>query len=61
VEVAGRKIGLCDWRPQKKGRFGRFTIGKIETFPFKEDKQIVQIVNYTENDVPEDLKKLVVA
>ena len=61
VEVAGRKIGLCDWRPQKKGRFGRFIIAKIETFPFKEDKQVVQMVNYTESDVPADLKKLVEA
>ena len=24
LDVAGRRIGLCDWRPQKSGTFGRF-------------------------------------
>ena len=24
LDVAGRRIGLCDWRPQKSGVYGRF-------------------------------------
>lgn len=26
VEDAGRKIGLCDYRPQRKGPFGRYSV-----------------------------------
>jgi hypothetical protein len=26
VEIAGKKIGLCDFRPNKKGPFGRFKV-----------------------------------
>lgn len=61
VEIAGRKIGLCDWRPQKKGRFGRFVIEKVEILPFKEEKQDVQMVEYTSEDAPVDLMALVEA
>jgi len=61
VEIAGRKIGLCDWRPQKKGRFGRFVIEKVETLPLKEEKQDVQMVEYTDANAPADLKELVEA
>ena len=25
LDIAGRRIGLCDWRPAKSGNFGRFT------------------------------------
>lgn len=25
LDVAGRRIGLCDWRPEKSGQHGRFT------------------------------------
>ena len=25
LDVAGRRIGLCDWRPEKSGQYGRFT------------------------------------
>ena len=29
LDVAGRRIGLCDWRPQKSGTFGRFEPVKV--------------------------------
>jgi len=32
-EIAGRKIGLCDWRPAMGNRFGRFVIEKVEVTP----------------------------
>ena len=25
LDVAGRRIGLCDWRPERSGQYGRFT------------------------------------
>ena len=25
LDTAGRRIGLCDWRPEKSGQYGRFT------------------------------------
>lgn len=25
-EVSGREAGLCDWRPEKKGKYGRFIV-----------------------------------
>jgi len=28
VEVAGNKIGLCDFRPTRRGPFGRFEIAE---------------------------------
>ena len=30
LEVAGRRIGLGDWRPEKSGSYGRFTLTSIE-------------------------------
>ena len=29
LDVAGRRIGLCDWRPQKSGTYGRFEPMKV--------------------------------
>ena len=30
LDIAGRRIGLGDWRPEKSGDYGRFEIGHIE-------------------------------
>ena len=30
LDIAGRQIGLGDWRPEKSGMFGRFTASKID-------------------------------
>ena len=30
LDIAGRQIGLGDWRPQTSGTFGRFTVNAIE-------------------------------
>lgn len=30
LELAGRRIGLGDWRPQKSGTYGRFTVESVE-------------------------------
>ena len=30
LDIAGRRMGLGDWRPQKSGQFGRFEVGSIE-------------------------------
>ena len=32
-EIAGRKVGLCAWRPAMGNRFGRFAIEKVEVTP----------------------------
>lgn len=31
LDIGGRRIGLGDWRPEKSGEFGRFTLVSIET------------------------------
>lgn len=31
LETAGRIIGIGDWRPEKSGNFGRFTVEKVTT------------------------------
>ncbi len=58
VETAGRKTGLCNWRPACKGRFGRFMIEKVETVPMKKDEHVVEEVAYTLENAPEDLLAL---
>ena len=30
LDIAGRQIGLGDWRPEKSGMFGRFTASKFD-------------------------------
>ena len=30
LDIAGRQIGVGDWRPQKSGMYGRFTTSKID-------------------------------
>ena len=30
IDIAGRRIGLGDWRPEKSGHYGRFGVEKIE-------------------------------
>ena len=30
LEIAGRRIGLGDWRPEKSGDFGRFEIKELK-------------------------------
>ena len=31
LETAGRIIGIGDWRPEKSGNYGRFTVEKVST------------------------------
>ena len=31
LDIGGRRIGLGDWRPEKSGEFGRFTVVSIES------------------------------
>lgn len=31
LDIAGRRIGLGDWRPEKSGEFGRFEVESLET------------------------------
>ena len=30
LDIGGRRIGLCDWRPEKSGQYGRFDVKKIK-------------------------------
>ena len=32
LDISGRRIGLCDWRPEKSGSFGRFVTESITEF-----------------------------
>ena len=58
VETAGRKVGLGNWRPDTKGRFGRFVIEKVETLPLKRTEEVIERIDYTEEDAPDDLLSL---
>ena len=29
LDIGGRRIGLCDWRPEKSGQYGRFDVKMI--------------------------------
>ena len=33
LEIAGNRVGLGDWRPEKSGSYGRFRTDSIEEFP----------------------------
>jgi len=35
LDIAGRRIGMFDWRPEKSGNFGRFETESIEALPAK--------------------------
>ncbi|MCY4047029.1 MAG: hypothetical protein OXF42_02825 [Candidatus Dadabacteria bacterium] len=37
LDVGGRRVGLGDWRPEKSGHYGRFTIENIEEVKEKPD------------------------
>lgn len=58
VEIAGRKIGLCDWRPAKKGRFGRFVISKVVTMNATSEEYPIERVEYTRETAPAELLEL---
>ena len=58
VETAGRKIGLCDWNPIHRGRFGRFVISKMEILPVKDAKVEIPVVEYEAADAPVELREL---
>ena len=58
VATAGRKIGLCDWNPPHKGRFGRFVISKIEILPIKDKKIELTVVEYETDDAPAEMLEL---
>jgi hypothetical protein len=61
VETAGRQVGLGDWRPAKRGRFGRFTVVKMEVLDLKVKEEKIEVVRF-EGDLaenaPEELKML---
>ena len=61
VRIAGRQIGLGDWRPSKKGRFGRFVITKIETLPFNTKEEVIERVKYDEGTAPVEMVELATA
>ncbi|OHA24553.1 MAG: hypothetical protein A3B11_00135 [Candidatus Taylorbacteria bacterium RIFCSPLOWO2_01_FULL_44_26] len=57
-EIAGRKIGFSDWRPTKKGRFGRFVIEKVEVLPIEDEKQVIEHITYTAETAPKEMLEL---
>jgi hypothetical protein len=61
VKVAGRQLGLGDWRPAKKGRFGRFVITKIEVLPYDTKEEVIEKVEYSEATAPVDMRDLITA
>jgi hypothetical protein len=61
VEVAGNQVGLGDWRPAKRGRFGRFSVTKMEVLDIKVTEEKVLIERYegeAAEKAPDDLKAL---
>lgn len=58
VEMAGRQVGLGDFRPAKRGRFGRFVVTKMEVLSVKSDAHVVEHVEYGTDNAPDDLKAL---
>ena len=32
LKMAGKRMGIGDWRPQKSGQFGRFQVADVETY-----------------------------
>lgn len=58
VEVACRIMGLGDWRPSRKGRFGRSVIEKVEVLPIERKEEVIEVVEYTEKNAPVELLEL---
>lgn len=61
VEAAGRQVGLGDWRPAKRGRFGRFIITKMEVLDLKVQEEKIEVKRYEgefAENAPDDLKML---
>lgn len=58
VEIAGRKVGLCDWRPAKRGCFGRFFITKVESMNVSAEEFPIERVEYTTGNAPPELLAL---
>ena len=61
-DIAGRTVGLCDWRPAKKGRFGRFIIEKVERKTLQEQSNVIKRVDYDSakpGEIPVNVKELI--
>ncbi len=59
VEAAGRKVGLCDWRPATKGRFGRSVVTKVEVVSIASNEQVVEMVEFLPGQpIPPELLEL---
>ena len=61
VEAAGNQVGLGDWRPAKRGRFGRFTVTRMEVLDLKVTEEKVDIQRYDGDlagNAPDELKIL---
>jgi hypothetical protein len=59
VKTAGRQVGLGDWRPGKRGRFGRFVVKRVEILDAKAVEDKVEIFRYEgelAENAPADLK-----
>lgn len=64
VQIAGRQVGLGDWRPAKRGRFGRFIVTKMEVLEMKVVEQTIETLRFEgakTEDAPEELKMLAAA
>jgi hypothetical protein len=50
IRTAGMMVGLLDWRPEKKGQFGKFRLGRIELMPRSEQEIIAdpEIIGFEE-------------
>ncbi len=38
LDIGGRRIGLGDWRPEKSGQYGRFSVYEIKEVPLEIDR-----------------------
>ncbi len=56
----GRKVGLGDWRPQKRGNFGRFVVTKVESVTIPNTDAVIENVEYkTADEAPADLRAMI--
>lgn len=57
VEAAGRKVGLGDYGPRTRGRFGRFIVSRVETLNAPERETPIEMVDYDlkSTDIPPEL------